>query len=196
MKGDNLPMESALIVSCTKKDTDFFTEMLNAASIRQITVLQSCGEVRRLLLERNIDLVIVNTPLQDETGESLARQIVSKGSSQAILIVKSEHVDAIAATCENDGVLTLSKPVDRTVFWAALTLAKAAQNRIKAVQGENERLKLKMEDIRLIDRAKWKLVSHLKMNEQDAHRFIEKQAMDRRSTKRAIAEAILKTYEN
>jgi response regulator NasT len=33
------------------------------------------------------------------------------------------------------------------------------------------------------------------MKERDAHRYIEKQAMDTRSSKREVAEGILKTYE-
>jgi response regulator NasT len=36
----------------------------------------------------------------------------------------------------------------------------------------------------------------MNMNEKEAHRYIEKQAMDMRTTKRLIAERILKTYEN
>ena len=54
----------------------------------------------------------------------------------------------------------------------------------------------KMAEIRLINRAKWVLIEKQGMSEQDAHRYIEKQAMDRRTTRRAIAEGILKTYEN
>ena len=187
-------MESALIVSYTSKDTAFFTEMMNAASICYMTTLRSCGETRRLLLERDFDLVIINAPLRDESGESLARQIVSKGTSQAILVVESEHFDAVSNVCEADGVLTLSKPVDRHLFWSAFALAKSAQNRIKNFQEENQRLKLKIEDIRVVDRAKLVLVSHLSLSEQEAHRVIEKQAMNRRTTRRAIAEEILKTY--
>jgi len=189
-------MESALIVSCTNKDTAFFTAMLKAASIRHITVLQSSGETRMRLLDHDFDLVIINSPLQDESGESLARLIVSKGVSQVILVVKSEHFDVISAACESDGVLTLSKPVDQNLFWSVLTLAKSMQNRIKNIHAENERLKLKMEDIRVVDRAKWVLVSHLNLSEQEAHRVIEKQAMNKRTTKRVIAEEILKTYGN
>jgi len=34
------------------------------------------------------------------------------------------------------------------------------------------------------------------MNEQEAHKYIEKQAMDIRSTRRIVAEGILKLYEN
>ena len=189
-------MESALIVSCTKKDAAFFAEMLKAASVHQITVLQSSGETRRHLVEHDYDLVVIDSPLREESGESLARQIVSKGVSQVILAVKSEHFDAVSAVCGGDGVMTLAKPVDRNLFWSVLTLAKSVQSRLKNVHAENERLKLKMEDIRIVDRAKWVLVSRWNLSETEAHRLIEKQAMDRRVPRREIAEEILKTHGN
>ena len=52
----------------------------------------------------------------------------------------------------------------------------------------------KMEEIRIVNRAKWLLISELKMDEQGAHRYIEKQAMDRCILKRIVAEEIIKTY--
>ena len=52
-----------------------------------------------------------------------------------------------------------------------------------------------MEEIRLVNRAKWILIEQLKMTEAEAHRFIEKQAMDRCSAKREIALGIIKTYQ-
>lgn len=189
-------MDSALIVSCNDRSIAFFTEMLGAASVGQIAVLQSCGEARRLLLERDFDLVVINAPLHDETGESLSRHIASKGISQVILVVKSEYFEEISAVTEEDGVLTIARPVNRTVFWSALKLTKAAGSRLKIIKAENSRLKQKIEDIRIVDRAKCILISYLSMSEQDAHRYIEKQAMDMRTTKRAVAEGILKTYEN
>jgi len=189
-------MENALIVSCTGKTTALFTEMLNEVSVNQITVLKSAGEARRILFEQDFDLVIVNSPLADESGESLSRHIVSKSWTQVILAVQSEDFDAVSAICEDDGVLTISRPVNKEVFWLALSLAKSARNRIKRILAENERLKQKIEDIRVIDRAKLLLISYLNLSEQEAHRFIEKQAMDLRASKRAIAEGILKTYAN
>ena len=113
-----------------------------------------------------------------------------------MLIVKNEHFDAVSAACENDGVLTIAKPVNRAVFWSALKLAGSAQSRLKRIQDENSRLKQKIEDIRIINRAKCLLITYLNINEQEAHRYIEKQAMDMRSRKREIAERILKTYDN
>jgi response regulator NasT len=189
-------MDNALIVSNTDKQTAAFTAMLKTASVRNVTIVPSCGEARRLILERDFDLVLINSPLLDESGESLSRHIVSKGATQVILAVKSEHFEAVATGCESEGVLTISKPVNKSVFWSALMLAKSAWNRIRKIETENARLKQTIEDIRIIDRAKWTLVSRLKLNEEEAHRLIEKQAMNTRSTKRLIAEGILKTYGN
>lgn len=189
-------MESALIVSCTEKSIAYLTEILNAASYNHIVVLQSCGDARRLLLEREFDLVIINAPLHDESGESLSRYIASKGISQVILVVKSEYFDAVSAVTEDDGVLVVAKPINKVVFWSVLQLARAAGKRLTRMQAENSKLKQKIEDIRVIDRAKCILISHLNMSEQEAHRYMEKQAMDMRQTKRDIAEGILKTYEN
>ena len=39
------------------------------------------------------------------------------------------------------------------------------------------------------------LISELRMTEEVAHRYIEKQAMDRCVTRRAIAEGIIRTYQ-
>ena len=52
----------------------------------------------------------------------------------------------------------------------------------------------KMEEIRLVNRAKWVLIQNLKMTEPDAHRYIEKQAMDTCTTRLEIAKEIIKTY--
>ena len=188
-------MESALIVSHTEKSIAFFTEMLRAASCNQIVTLPLCGDARRLLLERDFDVVIINAPLRDESGENLARHIASEGRSQVILAVKSEHFDEVSAATEDDGVFTSAKPINRTIFWSVLKLAKAGQKRLQRLRAENSKLTQKIEDIRIIDRAKCLLIAYLKISEQEAHRSIEKQAMDMRISRREVAEGILRTYE-
>ncbi|HCC35245.1 MAG TPA: response regulator receiver protein [Ruminococcaceae bacterium] len=189
-------MENVMIVSCSEKAAALFSEILTPASVCQITAVQSCGQARRLLLERDFDLVIINAPLRDESGEAFARHAALSVLSQVILVVKSEYYEAVCAACEEYGVLTVSKPINKTVFWSVLSLARSARGRIKKMREENTRLKQKIEDIRVVDRAKCILISFMGMSEQEAHRYIEKQAMDMRAAKRAVAEDILKTYEN
>jgi len=189
-------MDSALIVSCMEKETAFFTELLDAASIRHVISLKSVDNAQRHILQEDFDLVIVNAPLRDESGENFSRYLASKGASQVILLVKNECYNSVSSSCEDNGVFVIPKPVEKAFFLSALSLAKSAQSRIKRIQGENVQLKQRIEDIRIIDRAKCILISIMKMNEQEAHRYIEKQAMDIRSTKRNVAEGILKLYEN
>jgi response regulator NasT len=51
-----------------------------------------------------------------------------------------------------------------------------------------------MEEIRIVNRAKWILINELSMSEPEAHRYIEKQAMDRCISKGQIAKEIINTY--
>ena len=185
-----------MIVSCVEKETAFFTELLSASSINNIDSIKSVDNAQRLIMKEDFDLVIVNAPLRDESGENFSRYIASRGTSQVILLVKKECFDSVSSVCEDDGVFVISKPVEKAVFLSALSLVKSAQSRIKRIQAENAQLKQKIEDIRIIDRAKCLLISIMKLSEQEAHRYIEKQAMDMRSAKRIVAEGILKLYEN
>jgi response regulator NasT len=185
---------SVLIVSQTEKSVEAFTGLLVEASYDQVVPLSTCGEARRLLMSRSFDLVLVNAPLRDESGESFARYVAQKGLSQVILVVSTEHYDQVSAACENDGVLTIAKPINKAVFWSSLKLVRAANSRLMKVHNENAMLRQKIEDIKIIDRAKYILISDMEMNEQDAHRYIEKQAMDLRLSKRAIAENIINSH--
>ena len=64
--------------------------------------------------------------------------------------------------------------------------------------GEKEAssLQRKMEEIRLVNRAKLVLMEHLNMSEAQAHRYIEKSAMDSCTKRSEVAETIIRTYEN
>ena len=50
--------------------------------------------------------------------------------------------------------------------------------------------------MKIVNRAKSMLMQYLNLTEEQAHRHIQKQAMDLRKTQRTVAEDILKTYQN
>ena len=185
-----------MIVAASEKVASYISELLIPASACQITAVKSCGEARRVLLERDFDLVVIDSPLRDETGESFALHVASKEITQVILTVKKEFYEAVSAICEREGVLTIAKPFDIDVFLSAVSLTRSLYYRMKKMQTENIQLRKKIEDIRIVDRAKCLLISFMKMTEKEAHRYIEKQAMDMRITKRAVAEKIIRTFED
>ncbi|NLX76933.1 MAG: ANTAR domain-containing protein [Clostridiaceae bacterium] len=189
-------MNSALIISNSEKIAACLAEILAQASVINITTISNGGEARRMLIENDFDLYIINTPLPDEFGESLALNIASRETGIVILIVKAELFEEVSDRVEDHGVITIAKPISRSLFWNALKLAAATQKKIKAIHDENLKLAQKIDDIRIIDRAKCVLISHLSLTEAEAHRYIEKRAMDTRMTRRKVAEEILKTYRD
>lgn len=189
-------MKTALVVSSTRQGAEYLTQFLAETGCRDVTCAASGGEARRRLIEEDFDLCIINAPLPDENGLPLARDIMTEGYGQVVLIVKAEDYNEFSEKAEELGVFTLSKPINRTLFWNVLKLCAASSVRIKKMRRENSVLLQKIADIRIVDRAKCVLISHLGLTEAEAHKHIEKQAMDLRITRRSVAEDILKTYED
>ena len=70
----------------------------------------------------------------------------------------------------------------------------SARERLRKVGDKIQPLEKRMEEIQLVNRAKWLLVSKLSMSEPDAHHYIERQAMNRCLPKRKVAEEIITLY--
>lgn len=71
---------------------------------------------------------------------------------------------------------------------------ESARERLRQLEKKSISIEEKMAEIRLVNKAKWLLISELHMSEPDAHRYIEKQAMDRCVGRRCISEEIIRTY--
>ena len=138
--------------------------------------------------------MIINSPLPDDTGTRFAIDIESSKGAVVLLLVRAElHEDTRDRVVEH-GVFTLAKPLSRPVFTLALEWMESARERLRKLEKKTLSIEEKMEEIRLVNRAKWLLISRLEMDEPQAHRYIEKQAMDRCVSKKEIAEDIIKTY--
>ena len=85
-------------------------------------------------------------------------------------------------------MLVLAKPFTGVQFRQAVQMAAACCRRLDYLRQENDKLRDKIAQIRLVDRAKCYLIEHKGMSEAEAHRMIEKTAMDtRRETCRIFA---------
>ncbi|MFP3155403.1 ANTAR domain-containing protein [Lachnospiraceae bacterium ZAX-1] len=188
-------MNRVLIVSSTEKSITVFLEILSHHTYEEIVTVMNCGEARRLFIERDFDLCIINAPLFDEYGDRLALSIMAGSICQVILVVKAELYDEVSEKVEDYGVFTVAKPINKNIFWSALKLSQASYNKMSKMEKENKKLLQKIEDIRIVDRAKCVLIENLKMTEPQAHKHIEKQAMDLRLTKKTVAKRILSMYE-
>jgi len=88
----------------------------------------------------------------------------------------------------------MQKPTSAAAISQSVVLLRATRERLRRMEQRAATVEEKMEEIRIVGRAKLLLIEKLKMTEPDAHRYIEKTAMDRCISKRAVAESIIKTY--
>ena len=77
-----------------------------------------------------------------------------------------------------------------------IKIAIAVQYKVKILSSQTIKLKEKMEEIRLINRAKMLLMQNKGMTEPEAHRYLEKQAMDNGKKRTAVAEEIIRSSQN
>ena len=149
---------------------------------------------RRASVEESFDLIVINTPLPDEFGSGLAEDIATGSGSGVLLLTKAEHYPELCAALCPCGVLVMQKPTSAAAISQSVVLLRATRERLRRMEQRAATVEEKMEEIRIVGRAKLLLIEKLKMTEPDAHRYIEKTAMDRCISKRAVAESIIKTY--
>ena len=186
---------SVLVVSSAEKFVKPMLEMLPEKMFDPIMTATDATQARRKLLENDFDIVIVNSPLKDEFGTRLALDICSKSSAGVLLFVKAEHYADITAKVMSYGVLTISIPTSSSMIAQSVQMLCSTRERLRIMEKKNASVEEKIEEIRIVNRAKCLLIEQLKMTESEAHRYIEKQAMDRCVTRRVIAENIILTYK-
>ncbi len=189
-------MDSILIVSSNDKATSLIASMFKGNSTPRITISKSSSEAKRLLSNSEFDLTVINAPLKDEYGHNLAEICVDSTNSSCLMIVKSEHFESVSQSVEPIGVMTVQKPINKALFIQAIRFINASRNRLSGLRLENQKLHNRIEEMKLVNRAKFVLMQYLGFDENRAHKYLEKQAMDKRITKREVAIEIIKIYEN
>ncbi len=185
---------SVLVVSSSEKLTDALVSLLPESDYSPVSTVKDAGAAKRASSERDFDFIVVNAPLPDETGLRFSIDRVDASNSVVLLLGGIELYDDIHQKATEHGVFMLRKPTSKANIALALEWMASARERLRKAEKKTLTIEEKMNEIRTVNRAKWLLISEGKMTEPDAHRYIEKQAMDRCISKREIAEEIIKTY--
>ena len=180
-------MGRALIVSAGASSNEYISARLAELGYPRPLIVPSGAEARRRILESDFELIVVNAPLPDEFGHELCADAVEKTDAAA---------EQLLGTMSDAGVLLLSKPFSNTLFLQAIHIAAASNHRLLRLRQENAKMQEKIAQVRLVSRAKCCLIEREGMTETDAHRLIEKRAMDTRRDRAEIAQEILDSYED
>lgn len=188
-------MLNVLLVSASEKTTEFLKEYLNMEDGMNITACKTASRARRTALETAFDMIIINYPLPDETDYALPQDLAEKSDASLMLMVSSEVFDIITDRMEKAGVFVFSKPVNKTVLLSVLRFAVLTQKRLRGLRTKNLSLQDKLREIKIIDRAKCLLMEQEQLSEAQAHRYLEKRAMDSQMSRLQVAEQLLKKYK-
>ena len=184
---------SVLAVSAAEKFNASLRSLLPEESYSPVRVVGDVASAQRCLLERSFDILLINTPLPDDFGTRLALDVSERSGAGVLLLVKAEHFPDLSARLTPYGILTVSKPTSPALVTQALALLCGTRERLRRMEQKTASFEEKMAEIRLVNRAKCLLIERRAMTEQEAHRYIEKQAMDRCVSRKIIAEQILQT---
>ena len=182
-----------LVAGGNEKLCELLSEILPRNEYEFLVPAKTAGEVRRLTMDRNVDLVILNAPLKDEFGVQLAQDL-AENNLGVLLLTGSDVSEQVSYRVEQFGVITLAKPTTKQSLYITLRALTALRSKLLQMEQKTKALQQKVADIHTVNHAKWLLIRHDSMTENEAHRFIEKQAMDMRLSRREVAESIIRTY--
>ncbi len=161
----------------------------------QIKTCNSGSEARRELLNQSYDLVLINTPLQDEFGDKLAIHIKEQTNSEILIFMKNENYELTFDTIMKYAIFPVSKPISKDIALQAINLAKINTMKTKMFIEEKQKLEKKIEELKLVSKAKCALIEIKKMTEDEAHKYIEQEAMNQRCKRIEVALNILKRLQ-
>ena len=182
---------SVLIVSSSAKMAQKLTQLLDEQKRFTADTRGSAAAARRVLAERQYDMVLITDPLTDESASGLACELCADNHTVAALITDIQNYDDVSEHVCRYGVFVLPKPAPKQLLRQALDCMQSTRERLRRFEKKQLSLEDKMKEIRAINRAKWKLISSRGMSEEGAHRYIEKQAMDCGVSKLIIALQII-----
>lgn len=171
------------------------SELLADMDSPEITCLTS-GTMGRGTDISRFDRIIISTPLSDEFGLDFVADISKQTRSGIVVLAKGEIADEVQKKIKFTGALVLARPFGKAMLIQALKFAEVAREGMLKLEEENKQLSKQISDMKLVNKAKAVLMQYLNLNEEQAHRYIQKQAMDMRKTQSAIARDILQTYQN
>ncbi len=185
---------SILVVSASNSFNSALAEMLPESKYYPVNTVSSISAAKRAIAERAFDFVLINSPLPDDSGIHFAIDTCTLRETAVLLLARNDIHDEIYDKVAEYGVFTLAKPTSKPIMALALRWMASTRAQLRKLETKSLSVEEKMEEIRIVNRAKCLLISELKMSEPDAHHYIQKQAMDRCISRREAAERIIITY--
>lgn len=188
-------METALITSFSEEGAVIIKEILEKFKCNKVEIAKTHQEARGFSKKFFFDLYLIHSLAPHHGGMNLAKEWIDQGESQVIFVTQGGFSSEMRDSLEALGIITLEKPLHKSELEKYFKFLAVSQVKLRKIQKENAALAKEILDVKLVNRAKFILISHLNMSEGEAHKYMEKEAMNTRSSKVTVAQKILKTYD-
>jgi two-component system, response regulator PdtaR len=145
----------------------------------------------RLATSLKPDLVICDVKMPKMDGIAAAAQITEARIAPVVMLTAFSQRDLIERARDAGAMAYLVKPFQKRDLLPAIEMATSRFAEIRALESEVTGLRDRLEARKLIERAKGALMTKHGLSEPEAFRWIQRAAMDNRTSMRAVADLVL-----
>ena len=141
------------------------------------------------------DLVIMDVKMPRRDGIDAASEIATKRIAPIVILTAFSQRELVERARDAGAMAYLVKPFSITDLIPAIEVAVSRFGEIAALEDEVANLSDRLETRKLVERAKGLLQANQGMTEPEAFKWIQRAAMDRRTTMKRVAEVVLETLD-
>ncbi|AJW38823.1 response regulator [Rhodococcus sp. B7740] len=146
-----------------------------------------------LAVELRPDLVIMDVKMPRRDGIDAASEIAEKRIAPVVILTAFSQRELVEKARDAGAMAYLVKPFTKADLMPAVELAASRFGEISALESEIVDLQDRLETRKLIEKAKGILMESQSLTEPQAFKWIQRAAMDRRTTMKAVAEVVIDT---
>ncbi|GAA4913528.1 response regulator receiver and ANTAR domain protein [Actinomycetospora succinea] len=169
-------------------------EMLREEGYEVVGEAGDGAEAVRLARELRPNLIMMDIKMPGTDGLEAARTIAGERLAPVVMLTAFSQRELVESARDAGAMAYLVKPFSKTDVVPAIELAASRFAEVAALEAEVAGLTEQLETRKAVERAKGLLMAKKKMSEPDAFRWIQRTAMDRRTTMRAVADAVVETF--
>jgi len=148
-------------------------------------------EIVGLVRAQRPDLAILDINLPGGDGLTAAAEITAERLAAVLILTAFSQRELVDRAREAGALAYLVKPFQRNDLVPAMELALGRFEEMKALEEAFKDLEERMEARTLVERAKGVLMDELDMKESDAFRWVQRRAMDGRTTMKEVSLRVL-----
>jgi two-component system, response regulator PdtaR len=170
-------------------------EMLQEEGFEVVAEVSDGATAVRLARELRPDLAILDVKMPVMDGIQAAEQITQERLSAVLILTAFSQRDLIEKARRAGAMAYLVKPFQKHDLLPAIEIAAGRFKDLQGLEDQVGDLTDRLEARKLVERAKGLLQQHESMSEAQAFRWLQKTAMERRLTMRAVSEQVIERFE-